>query len=295
MNLILRPADSLLDQRPALQVGMVSLALVAIIAAAAYAVGHEITISIFFLVPVALATWYGNFRLGVFFCILSVSIWYLIDAGWSEHPFSVHFFPYWNLAIRLGLFLITAHLLAQLKAHLIIERNLSRTDDLTKVLNVRGFTELAEKMFELSERHGRSTTLAYIDLDNFKQVNDGFGHSEGDKVLKVIGEIFLRSVRRTDIVGRMGGDEFAIVLPETNESGARLMLDNLRKELSKAMQQHKWAVGFSIGVVSFNLPPYNLDEAIKVGDALMYRVKQSGKSGTLFEQFPLNKPGRSGS
>lgn len=289
MNRILQLADSLLDQRPALQVGMVSLALVAVIAAAAYAVGHEITVSIFFLVPVALATWYGNFRLGVFFCILSVGIWYLIDAGWSEHPFSAHFFPYWNSAIRLGLFLITAHLLAQLKAHLIIERNLSRTDDLTGVLNGRGFTGLAEKMFELSERHGRSTTLAYIDLDNFKQVNDGFGHSEGDKVLKVIGEIFLRSVRRTDIVGRLGGDEFAIVLPETNESGARLMLDNLRTELAQAMQQHKWPVGFSIGVVSFNIPPYNLDEAIKVGDALMYRVKQSGKNCTLFEQFPLKK------
>ncbi|OFZ65953.1 MAG: hypothetical protein A2V79_03345 [Betaproteobacteria bacterium RBG_16_56_24] len=289
MNRILQLADSLLDQRPALQVGMISLALVAVIAAAAYAVGHEITVSIFFLIPVALATWYGNFRLGAFFCILSVSIWYLIDAGWSAHSSGIHFPPYWNSAIRLGLFLATAQLLTQLKAHLIIERNLSRTDELTGVLNGRGFTELAEKMFELSERHGRSTTLAYIDLDNFKQVNDGFGHSEGDKVLKVIGGIFLQSVRRTDVVGRLGGDEFAIVLPETSEAGARPMLDKLRTELAKAMQEHNWPVGFSIGVVSFNLPPYNLDEAIKVGDALMYRVKQNGKNGTLFEQFPLQR------
>lgn len=295
MNWILQPAESLLGQRSAIQVSMLSMVLAAIIAAADYASGYEIDISIFFLIPISLATWYGNYRLGLFFCLLSVCIWYLIDAVWSVHPYNNHFAPYWNSAIRLGLFLITAQLLSQLKTHLSIEKNLSRTDDLTGVLNGRGFTELAEKMFELSERHGRSTTLAYIDLDNFKQVNDGLGHSEGDKVLKVIGEIFLHSVRRTDVVGRLGGDEFAIVLPETNEAGAKLMLDKLRIELSKAMQQHGWPISFSIGVVSFNLPPYNLDEAIKVGDALMYKVKQGGKNNTLFEHFPQNNKNPAGS
>ena len=284
----LLPADTLLSQRPPVQVGMFSLVLVAIISAVSYAVGNEITISIFFLLPIALATWYGNFRLGVFFCFLSVFVWYWIDAGWNAYPYDYRFSPYWNSVIRLGLFLVTAKLLNQLKIHLNKEKHLSRTDDLTGVLNGRGFTELAEKMFELSERHGRSTTLAYIDLDNFKQMNDEHGHSEGDKVLKVVGEVFLQSVRKTDVVGRLGGDEFAVVLPETNESGAKLMLEKLRIELSKAMRKHYWPISFSIGVVSFNLPPYNLDEAIKVGDALMYKVKQGGKNNTLFEHFPQN-------
>ena len=289
MNWILKLTDSLLGQRSTLEVGLFSLGLIAIIAAAGYSVGHEITISIFFLIPIALATWYGDFRLGVFFCLLSTSIWYLIDAGWSAHPADIHFAPYWNSAIRLGLFLITAQLLAHLKAHLSNEKYLSRTDDLTGVLNGRGFTELADKMFELSERHGRSTTLAYIDLDNFKQVNDRLGHSEGDKALKVTGETFLQSVRRTDVVGRLGGDEFAIVLPETNASGAKLLLDKLRIALDEAMKKNNWTISFSIGVVSFNLPPYDLDEAIKVGDALMYKAKQGGKNKTLYENFPKNR------
>ena len=288
MNWILKPTDSLLGQRSTLEVGLFSLGLIAIIAAVAYSVGHELTISIFFLAPIALATWFGNFRLGAFFCILAVSLWYLIEAGWAAHPLNANFAPYWNSAIRLGLFLTTAQLLAHLKAHLSNEKYLSRTDDLTGVLNGRGFTELADKMFELSERHGRSTTLAYIDLDNFKHVNDTLGHSEGDKVLKVIGEVFLSTIRKTDVAGRLGGDEFAIVLPETDESGAKLMLDKLRIELVKAMQLNNWAISFSIGVVSFNLPPYDLNEAIKVGDALMYRVKQGGKNNTLYENFPQN-------
>ena len=289
MNWILKPTESLLGTRSATQVGMLSLALVVIIAAAGYAVGHEITISIFFLIPIALATWYGNYRMGVFFCLLSVSIWYMIDAGWSAQPYQIPFATYWNSVIRLGLFLITARLITQLKAHLCIVKNLSRTDDLTGVLNGRGFTELAERMFELGARHHRSTSLAYIDLDNFKQVNDVFGHSEGDKVLKAIGEVFLQSVRMTDVMGRLGGDEFALVLPETNGSSAKLMIEKVRIELSKAMQKHNWTVSFSIGVITFNLPPYNLDEGIKTADALMYKVKKSGKNNILFENFPQDK------
>lgn len=289
MGWILRPINTLLNHRSAIQVGVLSLALVVLIASANYALGYEITISIFFLIPVALATWYGNHRLGIFFCLVAVVIWHLMDAGWTTHLNINRYAPYWNSAIRLGLFLATAQLLSQLKIHLSIEKKLSRTDDLTGVLNGRGFTGLAEKMFELSERHGRSTTLAYIDLDNFKQVNDQQGHSEGDKLLKVIGEILLQSVRRTDVVGRLGGDEFAIVLPETNETGAKLMLDKLRIELSDAMQKHGWPVSFSMGVVSFNLPPYDLDHAIKVGDALMYKAKLGGKNNTLYEHFPQDK------
>lgn len=286
MNSILRLIDSLLNRYSATQVGMLALGLVMMIAAVGYAVGYEITISLFYLIPIALVTWYGNYRLGIFFSILSAFIWYGVDAVLSQHPYSHPLIPYWNTGVRLGLFLVTALLLTQFKSKLDSEKKLSRTDDLTGVLNGRGFTALAEKMFELSERHGRSTTLAYIDLDNFKQVNDGMGHSEGDKVLRVIGEVFLRSARKTDVVGRLGGDEFAIVLPETDEPGAKLMLDKLRIELAAAVKKYNWPISFSIGVVSFNLPPYNLDEAIKVGDALMYRAKQSGKNTILFEQFP---------
>ena len=286
---LLRPTDKLLSQLSAIQVGMLSLALVAIIAAANYAAGYEITISIFYLIPIALATWYGSYRLGVFFSLLSAFIWYMVDTVFSGHPYSHSLIPYWNTGVRLALFLATTLFLTLFQSKLNNEKTLSRTDSLTGVMNGRGFTELAEKMFELSERHGRSTTFAYIDLDNFKQVNDELGHSEGDRVLRSVGETFLQSVRRTDVVGRLGGDEFAIVLPETNESGAKLMLEKLSVELSNAMHKHNWPVSFSIGVVTFNLPPYNLDEAIKTGDALMYRVKQNGKNNILFENYPQNR------
>lgn len=289
MGMMLHPIDTLLGQLTVYQAGILALVLVAVIGVLNFAVGYEITISLFYLIPIGLATWYGNYRMGVSFSFLSAFIWYVVDNVLSAHPYSHSLIPYWNTGVRLGLFLMTALFLSHFKTKLNSEKNLSRTDSLTGVMNGRGFTELAEKMFELSERHGRSTTLAYIDLDNFKQVNDQQGHSEGDKLLKVIGEILLQSVRRTDVVGRLGGDEFAIVLPETNETGAKLMLDKLRIELSDAMQKHGWPVSFSMGVVSFNLPPYDLDHAIKVGDALMYKAKLGGKNNTLYEHFPQDK------
>ena len=289
MNRFLRRIDAVLRRRSAKEIRKTAFLMVVIISVAAYLLGYEITTSTFFLIPIALATWYGNYRQGVYFALLSAFIWHLIDTVFAAHPYSHPLIPYWNTSVRLGLFLITTLFLTQLKFQLNSEQNLSRTDSLTGVMNGRGFAEVAEKMFELGARHGRPTCLAYIDMDDFKKVNDELGHSEGDMVLQTVGEVFLKSVRKTDVVCRLGGDEFAIALPETNEAGAKSAFNKLRKNLALAMQEHNWPIGFSIGVISFDLPPSNFDEAVKLADALMYQVKKSGKNNILFEHYPQQK------
>jgi diguanylate cyclase (GGDEF)-like protein len=266
-----------------------ALLLVAIIAAADYLLGYEVSTSSFLLIPIALATWYGSYRHGIYFALLSAFIWLLIDTVFSEHQYSHLLIPYWNTAVRLGLFLITTLFLSQLKIQLNSEQNLSRTDNLTGVMNGRGFAEVAEKLFELGARHGRPTCLAYIDLDNFKRVNDDLGHSVGDKVLQTVGEVLLKSVRKSDLVCRLGGDEFAVVLPETSEAGAKSAFNKLKQNLVLAMQKNNWIVGFSIGVISFDSPPNNFDQAVKLADALMYQVKKSGKNNILFEHYTPEK------
>jgi diguanylate cyclase (GGDEF)-like protein len=289
MKRYLRHIDAVLRRRSALEIRNAALLLVVFISAAAYLLGYEITISTFFLIPIALATWYGSYRQGIYFALLSAFICLLIDTVFAAHAYSHPLIPYWNTAVRLGLFVITTLFLTQLKTQLNSEQSLSRTDSLTGVMNGRGFAEVAEKMFELGARHGRPTCLAYIDLDDFKKVNDELGHSVGDKVLKTVGEVFLESVRKTDVVCRLGGDEFAIALPETSEAGAIIAFNKLRKNLALAMQKHNWPVGFSIGVISFDLPPANFDDAIKLADALMYQVKKSGKNNILFDHYPPEK------
>lgn len=289
MNSFLHKLDSIFGRHSAARTVITPLLLIGFISAVGYLVGHEITVSLFFLVPIALATWYGSYRNSIMFCLLSAFIWYLVDTGSSGQPYSNPFAPYWNSAIRLGLFLITVQLLIQLKTKLNIEKGLSRTDNLTCAMNGRGFTEMAGKLFELGARHSRPTTIAYIDLDDFKHVNDKYGHGEGDKVLQTIGGILLRSVRRTDVVGRLGGDEFSVVLPETNEIGAKSILLKLKTELADAMKEHDWPIGFSIGVVSYDLPPAKLDDAIRSADTLMYHVKRNGKNNIIFKHYPNEK------
>jgi len=289
MDRILHKLDLVFGRDSATRTGVALMLLLGVISATGYLVGYEITVSLFFLIPIALATWYRSHHIGIIFCILSTLIWYLVDTASAGHPYNNPFAPYWNSALRLGLFLITVQLLIQLKARLNTEKELSRTDSLTGAMNGRGFTEVAEKLFELSARHNRPTTIAYIDLDDFKKVNDEFGHHEGDRVLQTVGGILLNSVRKSDIVGRLGGDEFSVVLPETNEIGAKSTFLKLKDELSDAMKQHSWPIGFSVGVVSFDLPPAKLDDAIRSADALMYHVKKHGKNNMVFKHYASDK------
>ena len=128
-------------------------------------------------------------------------------------------------------------------------------------------------------RYGRAFTLAYVDLDNSKAVNDLEGHDAGDELLRRIADALRSSTRQTDVLGRLGGDEFAAVLPETSGGATGSVLENLRKQLIRAMAKGGWPVTFSIGAVTFETPIDTSREALRVADAAMYTVKRSGKDG----------------
>lgn len=283
MQQVVNKVDWMLRKCSSIQMYFICLVLIALIAWVDIAAGYEISVSIFFLLPIAIATWYGSQRASIIYSIGCATLWFFMDTKFSAHQYINPLAPYWNGTVRLGFFLIAVGLLGQLKYHLTNEIRRSRTDDLTNLCNVRGFTEQAEILFGLAVRHGRSVVLAYIDLDNFKQVNDNFGHSEGDKVLSVVGKKISSSLRVTDVAGRVGGDEFVIVLPETDEYGAKSVLNKLRGTLFQETQKHGWPISFSVGVVSFSPSSHRLDEAIKIADSLMYQVKASGKNNILFK------------
>lgn len=159
------------------------------------------------------------------------------------------------------------------------EKELATTDSLTGAANLRHFkTELVYEI-ERSARHGRIFTIAYLDLDNFKEVNDSLGHAEGDRLLNAIVAVAHNRLRKTDLMARIGGDEFAVLLPETDATTMRSPISDLLNEIKQTMERNEWPVTISCGVVAFRTPPPDADKAISSVDKLMYEVKASGKNG----------------
>ena len=154
---------------------------------------------------------------------------------------------------------------------------ITRTDPLTGVLNRRGFVEDVEPTSRLAERTALQQSLALIDLDHFKQINDRFGHHEGDRVLAEVAAVMVASIRVSDRLCRWGGEEFAIMLPGTDLDGAILLLDRLRQKVTASVELSDGTpVTFSAGVV--NAPgSVELDRVIGAADQLLYEAKQAGR------------------
>ncbi|MGA6994394.1 MAG: diguanylate cyclase [Candidatus Deferrimicrobiaceae bacterium] len=165
------------------------------------------------------------------------------------------------------------------------ERVLSSVDPLTGAVNARAFRDRAREEIDRSRRYGRPFTLAYADLDNFKTVNDRFGHSAGDNLLRLVTDIIRKNLRTTDIFARVGGDEFAFLLPETDQVSAHAVLDKIRTKVASSLQAAELPVTLSVGAVVYLSPPDSVDSMIHQADNLMYQAKYSGKNQIRHEVY----------
>lgn len=259
---------------------IVAAALLAIglIGAADWLTGDQLSLSILYIGPVALATWYAGKRAGLVTVLISTFTWLAADLS-IELSRASGLVLAWNALMRFGVLFITATLLDSLRGHLQNERRLARTDVLTGVSNRRTFMEQLEYGLALAGREGKPLTVAFMDLDDFKRINDTQGHAQGDKVLRAIATALKDAVRRTDVVARMGGDEFAFLLPDTDTGGAGRMLAKVSSMLDALVSSKPAMPTCSIGAVTFLSPPRSAEEAMKFADRLMYDAKARGKSG----------------
>ncbi len=243
-----------------------------------YLFGPGVSFSIFYLVPVAFTAWYAGRRAGVFMSFLSAAIWLAADVV-AGNPFGNPYVPLWNAAVRLGFFLTVVFLLNAFKR----EKAFARQDDLTGLGNRRFFFELADTEIRRTYRYGRPFTVAYVDVDDFKSVNDELGHAEGDAVLRQAAEVMRSNIRSTDIAARLGGDEFALLLPESGADAAKKFMQKLHARLTDAGRKAKRAVTVSAGVVTFLIPPVSGYEMLRIVDSVMYAAKSAGKNSVRFE------------
>lgn len=246
--------------------------------------GYEIAFSLFYVIPISLVTWFTGRSPGMIVSLVSAIVWLWADAA-SGHPYSSLFIPVWNSFIRLSFFIIITLLLSKLRRAMDIERELARIDSLTGAVNSRFFYELARMEIDRLKRYKHSFTLAYLDLDNFKIVNDQFGHATGDRALRVVVNFIIKNVRKTDVLARLGGDEFSLLLPETSQESARMIILKIQNGLLEEMKKNHWPITFSIGVLTCITAPPTTDELVRIADELMYSVKYEGKNAVKYSIY----------
>lgn len=270
-----------LEKQNTLFLLLMGILLIGLIGCVDYFTGYELAFSIFYVLPISLVTWFAGSRHGLLASLVSAGVWLGADIG-TGHPYSHPLVLVWNTLIRFALFVIITVLISALRSALQRESQLARIDHLTGAVNRRFFYELLQMEIDRLERYNHPFTITYIDLDRFKALNDRFGHAAGDQVLRTLAASVRKHSRKTDIFARIGGDEFVLLLPETDQETAREIIPTLQINLLKEMQQNNWPVTFSIGVLTCYTSAYPAEELIQRADELMYLVKREHKNSASY-------------
>jgi diguanylate cyclase (GGDEF)-like protein len=268
-----------LERLPRIAVLLVGLALIAAIFWINCVTGPKVLLNVFYLLPVMLVAW---LTASTAYGLLAVLATFLVGPLGAylngDHFYSLPLAT-WNAGMRTAVFCIVLVLLAVVRKLVARLQQQSFTDELTGVANRRAFQEVAEREIERSRRYQHELSLAYLDIDDFKATNDRGSHALGDRVLIALASLARATARSVDTVARIGGDEFVILMPETDARVALPLAERLRTACSRAAGVGAARVTCSVGVVTFERPPNDLEELLTSADALMYEAKAAGGDG----------------
>ncbi len=245
-----------------------------------YLIGSELSFSVFYVLPISMVTWFIDRRLGLLASAASAMVWLAADIGAGKN-YSFPLIPFWNSFIRFAFFVIITLLLSSLKSSL----KLTRTDDLTSAINSRYFYEILQMEIDRIQRHQHPFTVVFFDIDNFKSVNDQFGHVAGDQVLIELVDSIKNIIRKSDFIARLGGDEFAILFPETDQVSARIIFTEIQDVLMEEMPKKSLPITLSAGLLTCLTAPETTDDLMQMADKLMYMAKDNGKNSVKYSIY----------
>lgn len=250
-------------------------------------VDPDVGFSLFYLLPVAAAAWRWGLWPALAAAVLSGTARFISALiGRGEEALTL---VLWNSMNHLLIFLATGVFVALLRRErarlaelLSRETENACMDPVTRLPNWRGLADHLRREISRSLRHGDPLCVGYLDLDNFKRVNDRFGHGAGDKLLEKIGVLFRESVRPEDLVARVGGDEFVLVFHSPDPVAAGRLGQRLIQRIeSMGLEYPDCGLGASLGVACFQTPPERPEELVSRADAAMYKAKKERK-GTVW-------------
>jgi diguanylate cyclase (GGDEF)-like protein len=240
--------------------------------------GSNVQLVILYLAPVAIVAWCSNScAFGLVIAVASASV-LPIDSLLSHfQPISL-LVACWNGAVRLAVFCVVLWLLSRVRTLLGALNELALTDELTGLANLRAFRDIAAREVERCRRYHHQLSLAYIDVDELKSVNDGYGHAEGDRVLRSLAGVLLANMRSVDTIARVGGDEFVVLMPETSAQAAFSLASRALAALPRDVKVAEQGLTCSIGLVTFGRAPGSVAELVGAADELMYDAKAEGRN-----------------
>ncbi|MBV9213618.1 MAG: GGDEF domain-containing protein [Actinobacteria bacterium] len=165
----------------------------------------------------------------------------------------------------------------------------ARTDSLTGLLNRRGFEELFATELERARRSDRPLSVIICDLDAFKSVNDRFGHAAGDLALEKLSAILRRTKRRVDTAARIGGEEFAVIAPDSDQHAAYILAERMRREVRERFADEPYALTLSVGLASYPRHGESSDALIEAADEALYAAKKLGRNRTVVFSAEINE------
>ena len=235
----------------------------------------DLRLGILYVIPVLLATWHDGLGWGISFALATSLLRF--GVGIDQMPIDTLLqYRVLNEVAYLAVVGVAIGGLSQLRRIQVQLRDLATHDPLTNVLNARAFSsELAQELSR-NRRYGRPLALIYLDLDDFKKVNDAHGHATGDAVLRLVADAMRSAVRQEDVVGRLGGDEFGVLMPETDGPVAQAAANRLVASIRTVFRGTP-SVTASIGVVAVTGTEAGSDELLRRADQAMYEAKRAGK------------------
>jgi diguanylate cyclase (GGDEF)-like protein len=241
-------------------------------------IGSYYSLDVFYCLPVIHAARLGaihtmrrsDTQLPTIAAIVTALVWSMAEASisWPDYPFNAFAL---NLFSRGVTFTVVARVLAKVWK----ERDIARKDSLTDLgTRLEFFDKFAIEQLR-SERSGIPYSLLFIDIDQFKLLNDNHGHHVGDMALKLLADILRENSRRVDTVTRFGGDEFVLLVPETDERSCAALIDRIKLSAEKEFQKEGWPISLSIGHVTESGRRRSVDEILHEADMKMYSDKKS--------------------
>jgi diguanylate cyclase (GGDEF)-like protein len=273
-----RPPGPVLRSLPALGIVLVG---------AAVAVAEPLASTpTYYLMPILASASFGSARrLAVDLCLCAATLAAVL-ALWVE--------PVVRTAVFIGTMIpavcvaiVVSRLKRRLDAHVDDLRNLADTDPLTGALNHGAFGDALDRTLERYHDTGRGAALLLIDVDHFKSVNDRFGHQEGDRMLRLVSDLLAEHKRRDDVLGRVGGEEFALLLPEADPVAARRVAERIRAALRGATASAPASLTLSVGIAALSPAVDTSHALLHAADRALYAAKDRGRDRAVVLDHPL--------